>query len=103
MLGEFLGALARAEEAGHRHRGNVLADEKLAFFAVVPPHRVGRAVAELFIHALAPHVRRLDEVRITRDDTICHLYGPPLLEENFCWAKYKGPRAWKSNAPSHRG
>jgi len=72
MLGQFFGALARAKESGHRHWRDVLADEKLAFFPIVPPHRMRGPIAELFIHALTPHVWGLNEVRICGNDTIGH-------------------------------
>ena len=57
-------AFASAEEAGDRHRRDVLANEPLPLAAVESLDRVRGPVTELLVQPLGPHRGRLDEMRV---------------------------------------
>src|SRR5262245_54792358 len=100
MLGELLGALARAEEAGHRHRG-MFSQTKNSPSLPSFPRTVCGARSRNFLSMRSPHMfggsTKCESPEIIRYAIFTDL---PCWKR-ICWAKYKGPLAWKSNAPSH--
>src|SRR5258706_508841 len=71
MLKEFIPALARAAKLSQGHR-YIFTGKEITQLPLVFRNQVWGAVAESFVYTLGPHFGRLNEMRICRDNLVCH-------------------------------
>jgi hypothetical protein len=88
VLGKIFRLDSGAKRAGIGDRRDILADKEFSLPALMAFNRARGAIPKLGGDLLHPHVGRLNEVRISRNDTIVHHNSPslPLL------CQRRGPR-----------
>src|SRR5262245_13342601 len=73
MLGKIFRLDSGTKRAGIGDGRDILADKEFSLLALMALNRARGAISKLAVDPLHPHVGRLNEVRISRNDTIvCH-------------------------------